>query len=71
MSICIEFNGLIFQGDFISVVRDILITLGNTVGALIPVPCPKCGEWSQISSYDGNIIDGDATCPKCGQCIMD
>ena len=71
MSICVEFAGYTFQGDFISVVRDILITLGNTVGFLVPVPCPKCGEWSQISEYDGNIIDRNATCPKCGECIFD
>ena len=61
--------GFHFEGNFIDVVRDILITLGNLQGFFILVPCPLCGEWSQISSYGGNVVDGDATCPKCGQCI--
>ena len=59
----------VFIWDFKDVVRTILIVLGNTVGFLVPVTCPKCGEWSQISSYGGNVVDGDATCPKCGKCI--
>ena len=69
MSIVVEVMGYHFEGDFIDVVRSILITLGNTIGFFIPVPCPKCGEWSQISTYGGNVVDGDATCPKCGECI--
>jgi len=69
MSICLDIMGFHFEGNFIDVVRDILITLGNTVGFFIFVPCPLCGEWSQICSYGGNVVDGDATCPKCGQCI--
>ncbi len=59
----------VFIWDFKDVVRTILIVVGNIIGFLIPVPCPKCGEWSQISSYGGNVVDGDATCPKCGKCI--
>ena len=69
MSIVVDVMGFHFEGDFIDVVRSILITLGNTIGFFIPVPCPKCGEWSQISTYGGNVVDGDATCPKCGECI--
>ena len=69
MTIVVDFKGFHFEGDFTEVVRTILITLGNTVGFFIPVPCPKCGKWSQISSYGGNVVDGDATCPKCGECI--
>ena len=69
MSIVIDVGGFHFEGNFFDVVRGILITLGNTAGFLILVPCPKCGEWSQISSYGGNVVDGDATCPKCGECI--
>ena len=69
MSIVVDVGGFHFEGNFIDVVRDILIILGNTVGFLVPVPCPKCGEWSPISSYGGNVVDGDATCPKCGECI--
>lgn len=65
----INVKGIKFKGNFIDVIKDILVTLGNTIGFLIPVPCPKCGEWSQISSFGGNVVDGDATCPKCGKCI--
>ncbi len=69
MTIVVDFWGYHFEGKFRDVVRAILVTLGNTVGFLIPVPCPKCGGWSRISSYGGNIVDGDATCPKCGEYI--
>lgn len=69
MPITVDVGGFHFEGDFTDVIRTILVTLGNTVGFLIPVPCPKCGEWSQISSYGGNVVDGNATCPKCGECI--
>ena len=69
MSTKVEYKGMKFEGDFKDVVRTILTTLGNTVGFLVPVPCPKCKKWSQISSYKGNVVDGTGTCPKCGKCI--
>ena len=71
MSICLDIMGFHFEGTFTDVVRDILVTLGNSVGQFISVPCPICGEWSQISSYGGNVVDGNATCPKCGECICE
>ncbi len=69
MSISFDYMGFHFEGNFFDVVRDVMVILGNTVGFFVPVPCPKCGEWSQISSYGGNVVDGNATCPKCGECI--
>ena len=71
MSISFDYMGFHFEGNFFDVVRDVMVILGNTVGFFVPVPCPKCGEWSQISSYGGNIVDGNATCPKCGECICE
>ena len=69
MTIVVDIGPLHFEGDFTDVIRTILVTLGNTVGFFIPVPCPKCKRWSQISSYGGNVVDGNATCPECGECI--
>ena len=62
-------SGASFEGSFHEVVGSICVLVGNTVGFLIPVPCPKCKKWSQISTFGGNVLDGDATCPKCGRCI--
>ncbi len=41
MPIKVDFKGFHFEGDFTEVIRAILVTLGNTVGFLVPVPCPK------------------------------
>lgn len=46
------------------------VAIGNTLGAVIPYPCDKCGKWSRISSYGGNVVEGDMECPRCRRFIF-
>ena len=46
---------------------DVAAALGNTVGTVVSWRCRKCGQTSKICDYSGNIVAGNAKCPKCGQ----
>ena len=69
MPIKIEVGKFYFGGNFIEVVVLFQLLQEILQDFLVPVPCPKCGKCSQISSYGGNVVDGNAICPKCHKCI--
>ena len=43
------------------------ITIGNTVGQVIPYPCGNCGDVSRVARYSGNVVQGGIRCPTCGK----
>jgi hypothetical protein len=43
------------------------VTVGNTVGQIIPYKCGNCGDVSRIARYGGNVVQGNIRCPTCGK----
>ena len=43
------------------------MTVGNTVGQLVPWQCGNCRDWSLVARYSGIVVQGGIRCPTCGK----